>query len=155
MVDWHDQCVMSSAFMLSPLTTVVMILGELCNFAGACPGMPIGPSHWLIIFVQSVRFCRSISGGKHCRLIPNFQFNKPHQTPLGALSVVISAVMSSIFLNEKLTFFGWLGCALCIVRPVPRVLDPPNVDSWLDWIVNHRLEWQVGQEIIAAALSVH
>jgi drug/metabolite transporter (DMT)-like permease len=36
-------------------------------------------------------------------------------TPLGALSVVISAVLSSIFLNEKLTFFGWLGCALCII----------------------------------------
>ncbi|KAH8988060.1 magnesium transporter NIPA-domain-containing protein [Lactarius akahatsu] len=36
-------------------------------------------------------------------------------TPLGALSVVISAALSSIFLNEKLTFFGWLGCALCII----------------------------------------
>jgi magnesium transporter len=38
------------------------------------------------------------------------------KTPLGALSVVISAIMSSLFLNEKLTFFGWLGCGLCIVR---------------------------------------
>jgi uncharacterized membrane protein len=38
------------------------------------------------------------------------------QTPLGALSVVISAVLSSIFLKEKLSFFGWMGCALCIVR---------------------------------------
>ncbi|KAH9961547.1 magnesium transporter NIPA-domain-containing protein [Russula dissimulans] len=48
-------------------------------------------------------------------------------TPLGALSVVISAILSSIFLNEKLTFFGWLGCALCIflagaltARPGPQ-----------------------------------
>lgn len=39
------------------------------------------------------------------------------QTPMGALSVVISAILSSIFLNEKLTFFGWLGCSLCIVCP--------------------------------------
>ncbi|KAG1889954.1 magnesium transporter NIPA-domain-containing protein [Suillus subluteus] len=38
-------------------------------------------------------------------------------TPMGALSVVICAILSSIFLNEKLTFFGWLGCALCIVSP--------------------------------------
>jgi drug/metabolite transporter (DMT)-like permease len=34
---------------------------------------------------------------------------------MGALSVVICAILSSIFLNEKLTFFGWMGCALCIV----------------------------------------
>lgn len=38
------------------------------------------------------------------------------QTPLGALSVVICAILSSFFLNEKLSFFGWLGCGLCIVR---------------------------------------
>ena len=40
---------------------------------------------------------------------------------MGALSVVISAILSSIFLNEKLTFFGWLGCSLCIVCPSPFV----------------------------------
>lgn len=31
------------------------------------------------------------------------------QQPLGALSVVVSAILSSIFLKEKLTFFGWIG----------------------------------------------
>ncbi|KAF6744346.1 hypothetical protein DFP72DRAFT_85750 [Ephemerocybe angulata] len=30
-------------------------------------------------------------------------------TPLGALSVVISAILSSLFLDEKLTLLGWLG----------------------------------------------
>ena len=34
---------------------------------------------------------------------------------MGALSVVICAILSSIFLKEKLTLFGWLGCSLCIV----------------------------------------
>jgi hypothetical protein len=57
--------------------------------------------------------------------------------------------MSSLFLGEKLTFFGWLGCALCIVRPIPRVLCTPIINSSLDWIVNHRLEWQVGQVVVA------
>jgi Magnesium transporter NIPA len=33
--------------------------------------------------------------------------------------------LSSFFLNEKLTFFGWLGCGLCIVRVMFR--PPPNV----------------------------
>jgi drug/metabolite transporter (DMT)-like permease len=36
-------------------------------------------------------------------------------TPLGALSVVICAILSSIFLKEALTFFGWIGCFLSIV----------------------------------------
>lgn len=35
MVDWHDKFVISSLSTLSGLTAVVMILGELCNFAGA------------------------------------------------------------------------------------------------------------------------
>ncbi len=60
--------------------------------------------------------------------------------------------MSSIFLDEKLTFFGWLGCALCIVRPISCVLCTPIVNSSLDWIDNHRLEWQVGRVIVAVAL---
>ena len=37
---------------------------------------------------------------------------------MGALSVVISAILSSWFLQEKLSLFGWLGCSLCIVRLV-------------------------------------
>ena len=36
---------------------------------------------------------------------------------MGALSVVICAILSHFFLSEKLSFFGWLGCGLCIVRP--------------------------------------
>jgi uncharacterized membrane protein len=34
-------------------------------------------------------------------------------TPLGALSVVICAILSHFILEEKLTFFGWIGCFLC------------------------------------------
>lgn len=36
-------------------------------------------------------------------------------TPLGALSVVVAAVGSSIFLQERLSFVGKIGCALCIL----------------------------------------
>jgi drug/metabolite transporter (DMT)-like permease len=50
-------------------------------------------------------------------------------TPLGALSVVISAILSSIFLNEKLSFFGWLGCGLCIVGSVIIALNGPQEAS--------------------------
>ncbi|KAI0058115.1 DUF803-domain-containing protein [Artomyces pyxidatus] len=50
-------------------------------------------------------------------------------TPLGALSVVISAIMSSIFLKEKLTFFGWLGCGLCIIGSTIIALNGPQEPS--------------------------
>ncbi|GAB6027291.1 hypothetical protein CHUAL_001573 [Chamberlinius hualienensis] len=36
-------------------------------------------------------------------------------TPLGALSVLVSAVLSSKFLNEHLNILGKIGCFLCII----------------------------------------
>jgi Magnesium transporter NIPA len=35
MVEWHDSCVVPCHLSLSKLIVTVMILGELCNFAGA------------------------------------------------------------------------------------------------------------------------
>ncbi|KAI0246463.1 magnesium transporter NIPA-domain-containing protein [Lactifluus subvellereus] len=72
---------------------IMMILGELCNFAAYA-------------FVEALVV-----------------------TPLGALSVVISAILSSIFLNEKLTFFGWLGCALSIIGSTIIALNGPQEAS--------------------------
>ncbi|KAI0338196.1 DUF803-domain-containing protein [Trametopsis cervina] len=50
-------------------------------------------------------------------------------TPMGALSVVISAILSSLFLNEKLSLFGWLGCSLCIIGSVVIALNGPSEPS--------------------------
>ncbi|CAE6506369.1 unnamed protein product [Rhizoctonia solani] len=50
-------------------------------------------------------------------------------TPLGALSVVICAILSSIFLNEKLTFFGWIGCIQCIIGSIVIALNAPEEQS--------------------------
>ncbi|CAK5265525.1 unnamed protein product [Mycena citricolor] len=58
-------------------------------------------------------------------------------TPLGALSVVVCAILSSIFLNEKLSFFGWLGCALCILGSVIIALNGPSEAT-----VGHILDFQ-------------
>ncbi|KAI7867808.1 magnesium transporter NIPA-domain-containing protein [Spinellus fusiger] len=46
-------------------------------------------------------------------------------TPLGALSVVISAILSSLFLKEKLSFQGKIGCLQCIVGAIIIVLHAP------------------------------
>ncbi|ORX51910.1 DUF803-domain-containing protein [Hesseltinella vesiculosa] len=50
-------------------------------------------------------------------------------TPIGATSVVISAILSSIFLNERLTFHGWVGCIQCIIGAVIIVLHAPSTSS--------------------------
>ncbi|KAJ4717392.1 Protein of unknown function (DUF803) [Melia azedarach] len=47
-------------------------------------------------------------------------------TPLGALSIIISAVLAHIILNEKLHIFGILGCALCVVGSITIVLHAPQ-----------------------------
>ncbi|KAL3538519.1 hypothetical protein ACH5RR_001885 [Cinchona calisaya] len=47
-------------------------------------------------------------------------------TPLGALSIIISAVLAHIILREKLHIFGILGCALCVVGSTTIVLHAPQ-----------------------------
>jgi hypothetical protein len=77
----------------------MMIMGELCNFGAYA-------------FVEAIIVVR-------LALLPFFATHElttfSSKTPLGALSVVICAILSSFFLNERLTLFGWIGCIQCIV----------------------------------------
>ncbi|KAL5997178.1 hypothetical protein ACLOJK_008106 [Asimina triloba] len=47
-------------------------------------------------------------------------------TPLGALSIIVSAVLAHFILNEKLHIFGVLGCVLCMVGSTSIVLHAPQ-----------------------------
>lgn len=94
-----------------------MILGEICNFAGkkidSLDGASMLKNAAAYAFVEALVVVRFFFFSFYPVQVDP-QFFK--QTPMGALSVVVCAILSSIFLKEKLTFFGWLGCALCIVR---------------------------------------
>lgn len=46
-------------------------------------------------------------------------------TPLGALSVLIGAVLGAYFLKEELGTLGKLGCAMCLIGSVIIVLHAP------------------------------
>ncbi|ESZ98713.1 hypothetical protein SBOR_0951 [Sclerotinia borealis F-4128] len=46
-------------------------------------------------------------------------------TPLGALSVVITTILSAIFLKERLSMVGKVGCFLCIIGSVVIVMNAP------------------------------
>lgn len=50
-------------------------------------------------------------------------------TPLGALSIIVSAVLAHFLLNEKLQKMGMLGCLLCIVGSVVIVLHASDESS--------------------------
>lgn len=47
-------------------------------------------------------------------------------TPLGALSVLIGAILASVFLKEDLGRIGKIGCALCLIGSVVIVLHAPE-----------------------------
>ncbi|XP_074311377.1 putative magnesium transporter NIPA6 [Silene latifolia] len=47
-------------------------------------------------------------------------------TPLGALSIIVSAVLADCLLDEKLKKMGMLGCLLCIVGSTIIVLHAPG-----------------------------
>ncbi|KAF5444492.1 hypothetical protein F2P56_033618 [Juglans regia] len=47
-------------------------------------------------------------------------------TPLGALSIIVSAVLAHFFLKEKLRKMGIVGCVLCIVGSTLIVLHAPS-----------------------------
>ncbi|KAF9003319.1 magnesium transporter NIPA-domain-containing protein [Cyathus striatus] len=62
-------------------------------------------------------------------------------TPLGALSVLIGAVLASFLLNEELGHLGRLGCTLCLLGSLIIVLHAPEdkpietVDEILNYAV--------------------
>ncbi|KAL7219830.1 hypothetical protein ACSBR2_012818 [Camellia fascicularis] len=47
-------------------------------------------------------------------------------TPLGALSIIVSAVLAHFILEEKLHIFGMVGCVLCLVGSTTIVLHAPQ-----------------------------
>ncbi|XP_034037784.1 magnesium transporter NIPA2 [Thalassophryne amazonica] len=50
-------------------------------------------------------------------------------TPLGALSVLVSAVLSSYFLNERLNVHGKIGCLLCVFGSTVMVIHAPQEEE--------------------------
>ncbi|KAJ9555658.1 hypothetical protein OSB04_010272 [Centaurea solstitialis] len=47
-------------------------------------------------------------------------------TPLGALSIIVSAVLAHYFLDERMHIFGVVGCVLCLVGSTTIVLHAPH-----------------------------
>ncbi|OQN99213.1 hypothetical protein B0A48_15062 [Cryoendolithus antarcticus] len=80
-------------------------------------------------------------------------------TPLGALSVVITTILSAIFLKERLSFVGKVSCFLCIIGSVIIVLNAPeqsavaNIEQMQHYVIAPGFLVYAGLIIIGAAFT--
>lgn len=70
--------------------------------------------------------------GEICNLVAYAFVDAILVTPLGALSVVITTILSAIFLKERLSFVGKVGCFNCIIGSIVIVLNAPGQSSVTD-----------------------
>lgn len=62
-------------------------------------------------------------------------------TPMGALSVVVTTILSAIFLKERLSFVGKVGCVNCIIGSVVIAMNAPaqssvsNIDEMQHYVI--------------------
>ena len=79
-------------------------------------------------YVPDRRHSRHAHGCSVCSHMVSWSIDCPLQT-LSLTSNACSAILSSIFLKEKLTFFGKIGCALCIIGAVVIALNGPSASA--------------------------
>ncbi|XP_022924676.1 probable magnesium transporter NIPA2 [Cucurbita moschata] len=79
-------------------------------------------------------------------------------TPLGALSIIFSAILAHFILEERLHIFGMLGCVLCVVGSTTIVLHAPqerNIDSVKDvWMLATEPGFLVYSVIVLVLVAV-
>ncbi|KAF9968819.1 hypothetical protein BGZ70_005623 [Mortierella alpina] len=92
-------------------------------------GMLAGEGHDYLKSVMWWTGMLMMVAGEICNFVA-YAFVQPILvTPLGALSVVICAILSSIFLKERLNLQGKVGCAQCIIGATIIVLHAPEQTS--------------------------
>lgn len=80
-------------------------------------------------------------------------------TPLGALSVLIGAVLGSYFLEERLGVLGKVGCAICLIGSVVIVLHAPpdtelhNIDELLQYALSFGMSISRRREMMCRTSS--
>lgn len=95
------------------LTRRIVIIGEVCNFCAYAfvEAILVTPLGALVIILGFYRLIAQILIGR------------------GVQSVVITAILSSIFLKERLSFVGKIGCFMCIVGSIVIVINAPSQTS--------------------------
>jgi drug/metabolite transporter (DMT)-like permease len=95
--------------------------------------------------------------GEVCNLVAYAFTDAILVTPMGALSVVICAILSTIFLKERLSFVGKVGCFNCIVGSVVIALNAPaqssvaSIQDMKKWVITPGFLSYAGVIIITCA----
>ncbi|KAK1446805.1 hypothetical protein CCUS01_02364 [Colletotrichum cuscutae] len=80
-------------------------------------------------------------------------------TPLGALSVVLTAILSAIFLKERLSMVGKVACFLCIVGSVVIVMNAPensavaNIQQMQSYVIQPGFLSYAGVILVGSAIT--
>jgi len=81
-------------------------------------------------------------------------------TPLGAISILVSAIFASKFLNERLNLLGKIGCLLCVlgstivVIHAPKEVDIHSFDELISKITTSGFIYYAIIVIVSSALTV-
>lgn len=82
-------------------------------------------------------------------------------TPMGALTVVVAAVLSAIFLKERLSFVGKMGCVNCIIGSIIIALNAPtqsavnNIQDMKDKVIAPGFLSYAGVVIVASVIIAY
>lgn len=81
--------------------------------------------------LRRIRLRGSNHRGEHLSPPESFgqTYISPSQTPMGALSVVISSILSHFFLKERLSLFGWISSIQCLLGASILALNGPEEQS--------------------------
>ncbi|KAH7410048.1 magnesium transporter NIPA-domain-containing protein [Phaeosphaeria sp. MPI-PUGE-AT-0046c] len=96
--------------------------------------------------------------GEVCNLVAYAFTDAILVTPMGALSVVICAILSTIFLKERLSFVGKVGCFNCIVGSVVIAVNAPEqsavarIQDMKKWVIAPGFLSYTGVVIVACVV---
>ena len=96
--------------------------------------------------------------GEVCNLVAYAFTDAILVTPMGALSVVVCAILSTIFLKERLSFVGKVGCFNCIVGSVVIAVNAPEqsavarIQDMKKWVLAPGFLSYAGVVIIVSAV---
>ncbi|WMV12400.1 hypothetical protein MTR67_005785 [Solanum verrucosum] len=109
------------SYLFEPLWWVGMITSELWTTILSCDIAPFCNKLGDAAFLQVALIVGEVANFAAYAFAPAILV-----TPLGALSIIISAVLAHVILRERLHTFGILGCALCVVGSITIVLHAPQ-----------------------------
>ncbi|OAL01179.1 DUF803-domain-containing protein [Phaeosphaeriaceae sp. SRC1lsM3a] len=96
--------------------------------------------------------------GEVCNLVAYAFTDAILVTPMGALSVVVCAILSTIFLKERLSFVGKVGCFNCIIGSVVIAVNAPaqsavaRIQDMKKWVIAPGFLSYTGVVIVACVV---